>query len=358
MTLDSHNLVSHNLATSQLAPGHHLESEIAEQPDVLAGLLRDGAAEIAGVAQRIRAYAPRFVLLAARGTSDHAALYAKYLTEVLLELPAGLASPSAVTVYGARPRLDGVLYVTISQSGRSPDLLATTAQARELGALTVAVTNSPDAPLAAAAELHVNVRAGSERAVAATKSYTAQLLALYLLVEHLRGSDATDAQQLPDLAAATLRAIAERAPHAADRYRFATRLITTGRGYSYSSALEAALKLMETSYVSAQAFSAADLLHGPLAMVDPLLPVIAFVPAGRGGQALDPVLARLAERGADVLRVGPGADCELRTPVGVPEALAPIIEILPLQSLALHLARARGENPDAPRGLRKITETL
>jgi glucosamine--fructose-6-phosphate aminotransferase (isomerizing) len=343
---------------SQSAPGQHLEAEIAEQPQVLAGLLRDGAAEIATVAEQIRAYGPRFVLLAARGTSDHAALYAKYLTEVLLELPAGLASPSAVTVYGARPRLDGVLFVVISQSGRSPDLLAITTQARQRGALTVAVTNSPAAPLAAAARLHVNVRAGTERAVAATKSYTAQLLALYLLVEQLRGSDAADARHLPELAAAALQAVAETAPQAADRYRFATRLITTGRGYSLPSALEAALKLMETSYVSAQAFSAADLLHGPLAMVDPLLPVIAFVPAGRGGQALDPVLARLGERGADVLRVGPGPDCALRTPAGVPEALAPIVEILPLQSLALHLARARGQNPDAPRGLRKITETL
>jgi glutamine---fructose-6-phosphate transaminase (isomerizing) len=251
-----------------------------------------------------------------------------------------------------------VLFVVISQSGRSPDLLATTTQARQLGALSVAVTNSPESPLAAAAELHVNVRAGGERAVAATKSYTAQLLALYLLVEHLRGGDAADARHLPELATATLRAMAETVPQAADRYRFATRLITTGRGYSYPSALESALKLMETSYVSAQAFSAADLLHGPLAMVDPLLPVIAFVPAGRGREALEPVLASLDERGADVLRVGPGADCQLRTPTGVAEELAPVLEILPLQSLALHLARARGQNPDAPRGLRKITETL
>jgi glutamine---fructose-6-phosphate transaminase (isomerizing) len=202
------------------ARGEHLEAEIAEQPEVLARVLREGQAEIAAVAERVRAYQPRFVLLAARGTSDHAALYAKYLTEVRLELPAGLASPSAVTIYGARPRLEGVLFVVISQSGRSPDLLATTTHARQLGALSVAVTNSPESPLAAAAELHVNVRAGAERAVAATKSYTAQLLAVYLLVEHLRGGDAAEPRHLPELATATLRAMAETVPQAADRYRY------------------------------------------------------------------------------------------------------------------------------------------
>src|SRR5579875_459298 len=158
-------------------PGALMAAEIAEQPAVLERLLRDRA-QIAEAAARIGAAAPRFVLIAARGTSDHAGLYAKYLAEVRMELPSGLVSPSTLTVYGARPDMRGVLFVAVSQSGRSPDLIDSLCAARERGALTLAVTNAPDSPLAQAAELSIDVRAGAERAVAATKSYTAELLSL------------------------------------------------------------------------------------------------------------------------------------------------------------------------------------
>jgi glucosamine--fructose-6-phosphate aminotransferase (isomerizing) len=271
-------------------------------------------------------------------------------------LAAGLASPSTFTVYGSRPELSGVLFLAVSQSGGSPDLVDPLTVARECGALTVAVTNNPSSPLAEAAELSVDVRAGAERAVAATKTYTSELLALALL---LAGPDGTAA--LPEAAAATLANDAPLA--AAARYRFAARLITTARGYSYPTAREAALKIMETSYLPAHAFSGADLLHGPLAMVDNVSPVIAIVTDGRGGQALQPVLDRLRGRGADLVVVGPRPQVEqavagFALPAAVlPEELQPVLEILPLQRLAYEVTMARGQDPDAPRSLAKVTET-
>jgi glucosamine--fructose-6-phosphate aminotransferase (isomerizing) len=334
------------------ARGALMAAEIAQQPAVLGRLLDSEAAEIAAVADVIRSRAPRFVLLAARGTSDHAALYGKYLIETRLGLPAGLASPSAFTVYGSRPELRDVLFIAVSQSGGSPDLVDSTTAAGECGALTVAVTNNPDSPLADAAELHVDVAAGVERAVAATKTYTAELLALYLLL----GGTAAAAGALPEAAQRTLELGEARSRAAARRYRFAERLVTTGRGFAYPTAREAALKLMETSYLGAQAFSGADLLHGPLAMIDSGVPVIAVLPPGAAGAAMTPVVERLAEGGADILRVGSDGDLLVEA-TGVPDELRPVLEILPLQQLAWRLALDRGGDPDRPRGLSKVTST-
>jgi len=337
-----------------------MADEIAEQPQVWQRILTDGAAPIAEVASKITDAAPRFVLFVGRGSSDYAALYAKYLVEVTHGLPAGLVSPSSMTVYGTHPQLRDVLYVAVSQSGGSPDLVRSIEIARQHGALTLAVTNNPDSALAAAAELHVDVLAGREQSVAATKSYTAELLALYLLFDRARGGDGRNARAVPDLGARVLDCDID---GVVQRYRFAQRLITTGRGYSYPTALEAALKLMETCYVSAQAFSGADLMHGPLATVDPQVPVLAIVQEGLGRQAMLPVLDRLAERNADVVTVGPGPVPEhvagqITLPGGIPEELSPVLEILPLQQLAMRLAIARGGDPDKPRGLYKVTETL
>ena len=332
-------------------PGSLMAAEVAEQPAVLAGILRDTAL-VDEASAAIRRAAPRFVLVAARGTSDHAALYAKYLAEIRWGVPAGLASPSSLTVYGSRPDLTDVLFVAVSQSGESPDLVDSLAIARDCGALTVAVTNAAQSPLAAAAELAVDVRAGVERAVAATKTYTAELLTLYLL---LAGPDAAGAAAaLPQAAAATLADVS--AVDATVRYRDVDRLVVTARGYSYPTAREAALKLMETSYLSAQAFSGADLLHGPLAMVGASVPVIAVTTPGRGGAAMGTVVARLRETGADVLEVGAAGGLPVVTD-GVPEELAPVLEILPLQRLAWRLALLRGGDPDRPRGLAKVTRT-
>ena len=347
-------------------PGSGMRTDIDEQPQVYARLLDERAGAIAEVARQIDTWQPRHVIFTARGTSDHAALYAAYLTEIRLGIPAGLASPSAVTVYGARPDLRDTLVVGVSQSGGSPDLSEVVRVAREQGAHTLAVTNNPGSALAGAAELHIDVAAGHERAVAATKSYTAELLALLMLVESVSGGG-----RLPD----ELRGLPEQAERLladdtavelAARYRFADRFVTTGRGYAYPTAREAALKLMETSYVAALAFSGADLLHGPLAMADPDVPVLAVVGGGPAGASMREVLNRLGERRADVVVFGPAQAGDSKvdrtyrrvaTP-DVDERYAPLLDILPLQRLALALALHRGEDPDAPRGLKKVTATL
>jgi glucosamine--fructose-6-phosphate aminotransferase (isomerizing) len=345
---------------TQQHPGEHMAAEISEQPAVLAGLV-ERQAGIAEVAEKISQNPPRFALLAARGSSDHAALYAKYLIEVLLGLPAGLVSPSTATLYGARPDLRDVLFVTVSQSGGSPDLIEVTEAARQQGALTVSVTNTLDSPLRAAAELGVDIGAGVEKAVAATKTYSATLLALYLFIDAIRGGKGADAEKLGELAQQTLDGAAEGVQRAVDRYRFVDRVLTTGRGYSYATALEGSLKLAETSYLAARAYSGADLLHGPVAAVDGETAVLAVTSAGHGGQAMAEVLDAVGKRGADVLAVGSAAEdmpAALRIPVAPSaEELAPILEILPIQRIALGLSLARGGDPDSPRGLLKVTKT-
>jgi glucosamine--fructose-6-phosphate aminotransferase (isomerizing) len=345
------------------APGRIMAREMAEQPAVLRRILTEGAPRIRETAEEIAARSPRFVLLTARGTSDNAALYAKYLLEILLGKPCGLTSMSTTTAYGARPDLADCLVVTVSQSGGSPDLVASTKAAREAGALTLAVTNNPASPLAEASEFHIDILAGTEEALPATKTYTAELLALYLLVDGMRGGPgAGKAELLPDLAQSVLDRQDE-IKALAGRYRFAERMVLTSRGYGYPTAKEAALKLMETSYIPALSYSGADLLHGPLAMVDNISPVIAVVPDGRGGEALQPVLDRLRDRGADLVVIGDSAQVARASAgfalptEGLPEELQPILEIIPLQLLAYEVTIARGQDPDAPRALAKVTET-
>ncbi|MYW89851.1 SIS domain-containing protein [Amycolatopsis rubida] len=345
---------------TQLRPGEHMAAEISAQPSVLAGLV-ERRSGIAAVAEKISQNPPRFALLAARGSSDHGALYAKYLIEVLLGLPAGLVSPSTATLYGARPDLRDVLFITVSQSGGSPDLIEATEAARRQGALTVSVTNTPESPLRAASELGVDIGAGVEKAVAATKTYSATLMALYLFIDAIRGGKGEDAAKIGELAQQTLDGSVEGVQRAVDRYRFVDRVLTTGRGYSYASALEASLKLAETSYLAARAYSGADLLHGPVAAVDGETAVLAATSLGRGGEAMREVLEAVGERGADVLAVGSAANdvpAALRIPVApTVEELAPVLEILPIQRIALGLSLARGGNPDNPRGLLKVTKT-
>lgn len=342
------------------SPGTHMSAEIAEQPEVFEGLLAQRH-DIVDVAARIAARKPRFALLAARGSSDHAALYAKYLVEVLLGLPAGLVSPSTTTLYEAEPDLTDVLLVSVSQSGGSPDMLEVTEAGARNGATTVAVTNNPESTLNSAAELSVDIHAGTERAVAATKSYTATLLSLYLLVDAIRGGHAEHAAGLPELAATALASTGD-VDEAVRRYRFADRMVTTGRGYSSATAAEAALKLAETSYLSARAYSGADLLHGPVAAVDAETAVLALCSSGKGGSAMTEVLDTVHERGADICAIGSAANrATCAHSIELPdcaEELAPILEVLPVQRLALGLALDRGGDPDQPRGLNKVTRTL
>ncbi|MEI7692012.1 MAG: SIS domain-containing protein [Actinomycetes bacterium] len=340
--------------------GQLMAAEIEEQPLALSRLLDRGLEPIRAIADQIREFDPQMVLLCGRGTSDHAALYFKYLLEIKQQIPVGLVSPSTLTSYNAQPKLARVLWVTVSQSGGSPDLVDATAAARSCGALTVAVSNASDSPLAAVAELNVEIMAGPEKAVAATKSYTSQLLALYLLADAWAGGDASVATTLPLFAQQVIDA--KGGARIASRYRFVEKIVITARGYAYPTAREGALKLIETCYLSAHPFSSADLMHGPLAMIDHSHPVIAIAPEGIGGELIQPVLDRLADQDADIVVIGSSAHASgaadlIELPVGIPEEISPIVQIIPLQQLAQVMAVARGYDPDAPRGLLKVTET-
>lgn len=341
-------------------PGAVMEREIAEQPESWRRLLAERTA-ISDAARRIREWDPAFVMFIARGTSDHAALYGKYLAEVLCGFPAGSWSPSTTTLYDASPRLDRCLVIALSQSGGSPDLIRSLASARRGGALTLAITNDPTSAMAGEAELSLDLHAGPELAVAATKSYTAELLTLAVLFGELAGSPIAGIDRLPEWGDVMLGGSdgADTIERAAETFA-GDRFVLAGRGYSSATAHEGALKLMETCYVSASGFSGADLIHGPLAMVGPEVATIVLAPAGRGGDAMQDALRRLRALGTSLLVVGQGSasdDLSIALPDAVPEILAPILEILPLQRLALAISRRRGIDADSPRGLLKVTRT-
>ena len=341
--------------------GTKMLREIHEQPEVLGRILEDGWGEVFAAASSLRSRGFRYAMLAARGTSDNAALYAKYLFEVILGVPTALASPSVFTLYGGELRLDDVLVIGISQSGESKDVLETVRRSGDLGARTLSVTNDTGSSLAGAAEFHFPLRAGREESVAATKTYTASLLVLYLLVEALKGGDAPSAEVrgLPEGAREILGSRWE----GTARYRYADHVVVTSRGYNLPTAQEAALKLMETNYVVAEAFSAADLRHGPMAMIGQDFPVITIVPPGKARPGMASLVEGLRERRAEVVVIS--ADRELTSvapagfliPASCPEELSPVLYAIPPQILAHDLSRLRGLDPDAPRGLSKVTET-
>jgi glucosamine--fructose-6-phosphate aminotransferase (isomerizing) len=330
--------------------GTHFEEEIRQQPEALARLLRDGRLAIEAVADRIRAAPPAWVTIAARGTSDNAARYAQYVLGANNRLSVALAAPSLFTVYGAPPRLAGSLVVGVSQSGKSPDIVAVVVEGRRQGAITVAITNEPASPLATAAELVVPLDAGIERAVAATKTYTTELLAIAMLSAALDRDDEARWRALEEVPGQVQRAIdggARPAADAAARAAKASRFLVLGRGFNLATAFEIALKIKETSYVITEPYSFADFKHGPMALLEPGFPVLLV--EGGPREDHDAILALLTERAADVVPIG--------APAGVEEWLSPIAAVVPGQLFALELARTRGQDPDRPRGLSKVTET-
>jgi glutamine---fructose-6-phosphate transaminase (isomerizing) len=342
-----------------------VETEIREQPEALARLLREGRGPAEQIAARIRERSPGFVVIAARGSSDNAARYAQYLFGAHNRLPVCLATPSLYTAYGASPSLAGALVVGVSQSGRSPDIVAVLEAGRRDGSLTLAITNEPGSPLGRAAEHVLPLGVGPERAVAATKTYSASLGALALLSAALEGDPGRRAELelVPALMAAALALNAELAEKVA-RYRYAEHFVVVGRGFNYSTAFEVALKMKETSYLVAEPYSPADLLHGPVAMIDRGFPVLAVAPSGRVLSDLAALVGTLDARHAELVVISDDkallerARVSLPLPAGVPEWLSPLVAILPGQLFAVALARTRGLDPDLPRGLSKVTETL
>ena len=342
-----------------------LRDEILEQPAAVQRLLDAAPAAFAPISAAVQARRPRFAVIAARGTSDNAGIYAQYLLAIRNGLVVALAAPSTVTLYGARPDMADALVVGISQSGRSPDIVAVVEEARRQGALTVALTNDADSPLADTADHVVDVRAGPERATAATKTYTTELLAAALLSTALdppSSSETAELAGLPTLLSAALAAEAHARELAATHVK-RQRAVVLGRGYSYASAREWALKLQEMALVAAMAYSAADFEHGPLALAEPGLPVLTVAPSGTDLDAqLDLLTSLKADLGARLLVISdaPAAreiDEGLALPEGIPPWLAPIVEIVPAQLYAYHLTVARGLDPEHPRTINKVTET-
>jgi glutamine---fructose-6-phosphate transaminase (isomerizing) len=342
--------------------GSKMTAEMAEQPAVLRDL-QARSDEIVAALAPLRARTDAGVVIIARGSSDHAAIYGRYLLELVTRRPVSLAAPSLQTRYRAETDYSGYLAVAVSQSGHTPEIVDVLRAIRAAGAAGVAVTNAPDSPLAAAADAVIPLGAGDELAVPATKTFTAQLAAFALLAEALGPvpwpADAWTA--LPGQMEALLADRDAVAP-AVELLRDSDGAVHVGRGFLFGAALEGALKMKETTGLLAEGFSSADFLHGPIAVAGPRRPVLCYLAPGPVVDDVNDVANGAAERGAPVVALEmPGASVEqagLRIPVpGTSEALAPLLHTVRAQQLALELSLALGIDTDAPFGLSKVTAT-
>ncbi len=349
-----------------------LHDEIAEQPDRAADLLARGSDGVAAIAAALAGRPIDLVLIAARGSSDHAAIYAQYLFGALHRIPVALAAPAITSVYGVEPRMERALVIGISQSGRSPDVVGVIEAARRQGAPTVAITNDAASDLATAAEHVIDIGAGPERATAATKTYSLSLLSVAMLVAAVDGGTgfggdaAARTAALRALPAAMREALrVEAAAEAVARARAELdQCIVLGRGFEYATAREWALKLKELAQVAADPYSAADFQHGPLALIEPGYPILAVAPSGATLPGMQELLARLRDQhGVDLLVISDDAEtcglgaAALRTPAAPAEWLSPIVSVLPAQLFAYHITRARGLDTEQPRWISKVTLT-
>ena len=342
-----------------------LRKEIFEQPEVAARFLASQREPIEAIAGALRTRPVRQVVIAARGTSDHAALYAQYVLGIRHRLLVALGTPSIVSRYGVAPDFSDTLVIGISQSGASPDIVAVVAAARLQGAQTVAITNEPGSELAGAADRTIDLRAGPERAVAATKTYTTELLAIASLSAALSAEplDWRALDAIPEAIATALVLEGEIERIARDQAG-SDRALVIARGFEYATAREWALKLKELARVFADPYSAADFQHGPVALLEAGVPVLAVVRGGPTETDLIDLLGRLRDDlDADVMVVSDRAAAldvarwPLRVPTVTPEWLAPIVSIVPGQLHAMHLTRARGLDEERPRHLTKVTRT-
>jgi glucosamine--fructose-6-phosphate aminotransferase (isomerizing) len=342
-----------------------LRDEIFEQPAAITRLLEMQAESVRDVAARMGDRNVSFVYLAARGTSDNAGLYAKYLWGIHNGLPVALAAPSMFSVFKKPPKIGDSLVVGISQSGQSPDIVSVIEEGRRQGALTLAITNEGGSPIAEAAELVIETVAGSENAVAATKTYTTQLVAIAMLSTALTGNAEHREwlARLPSLVEDTL-ALDETIEDASARYRYMTECVVLGRGFNYATAYEWALKLKELAYVLAEPYSSADFLHGPVALAHQGFPVFAVVPSGKIAPDMITLLTKLVQdQQVELLVVSNEgsalalANTPLRLPERLPEWITPIPAIVPAQLFCYHLTRAKGYSTEGPRGLSKVTLT-
>lgn len=341
-----------------------LHDEILEQYQVIKDLLTSQKALAKQIAAEINARQIRYIFLAARGTSDNAGRYANYLFGAHNRLPVALATPSLFSIYHQPPLLKNALVIGISQSGQSPDIVSVVAEGKKQGNLTLALTNEPDSPLAAEADFVFDICAGRELAVAASKTYTAELAAIAMLSTALSGweTDWATLECLPAWVEETLK-LDPALEQASARYRYMQRCVVLGRGFNYATAFEWSLKLKELTYVIAEPYSSADFMHGPVAMVDQGFPVMVVNPSGAVFDSLLAVMEQLKKQSAELAVISDHPQALekghtlIELPAGIPEWLSPIISIIPAQLFCYHLTRHRGLDPDTPRSLHKVTET-
>ncbi len=340
--------------------GSIMEMEIASTPSVFQSIL-DAKSQFDSVKNIISEKKIKFVLILARGTSDNAAHFLKYLIEVKMGLPCGLTSPSAVTIYNSKLHYDGTLVIAISQSGQSPDLVAFADAAKRSGGYLIAMTNDESSPLAHLAHHHLSLLAGPELAVAATKSYSAQLLVSYLLVSSWTGATVTGQEivdQAEELVANTH--INSAAVAASSRE---SEMLFLGRGFSYANAREAALKVQETSKLSVQGLSTADYLHGPISALRESTQLYIVAPHNMPTNSISEALVKIRKHVDHITWIGEGGassgtDIRISGSRCSDEITSSIIDAISLQGFALEFAKKFGFNPDSPEGLSKVTKTL
>jgi glucosamine--fructose-6-phosphate aminotransferase (isomerizing) len=338
--------------------------EIMEQPEALRKTFQAERAHALEFMKFARQRKFRLVVLVARGTSDNAARLARYLTEITTGIPATLSAPSVHTLYRAKVDYRQALVVGISQSGEGTDVNMVLEAAKRRGGYTIGITNEKRSPMARLVDEVFLVHAGRQRSVAATKTYTGQLMIFYLLAAAL-GAKVTmeSASEIPDRVSETLKLIPQMR-ELVERYRYMNHCVVVGRGINYGNAFEFALKLMETCYVLAEPFSAADFLHGPIALIERDFPAFVFMPPGETFGHMRGLAARLGKLHAEVVAIsGPGTSIPaatrvIRMPGGIPEIYSPIPYIVPGQMFAALLAEIKGLDPDKPRSLHIVTQTV
>lgn len=338
--------------------------EIAEQPEALARTIKEERGKIARLGETLKGRGIDLIVLVARGSSDNAALFGRYLLEITTGIPVSLSAPSVHTVYRAKLNLEHALVIGVSQSGEGEDINRVLENARDGGAFTIGITNEPASSMVKLVDETLLMHGGSERSVAATKTFTGQMLLFYMLAAALaQDAHKINYEKIPDYAARALEqkpAIIE----LVQRYVFMENCVVVGRGLAYANAYEFALKLMETCYVVAERFSSADFLHGPVAMIERHFPVILFAPPGAMLDGTKDLIRRLRELRADTLSITGDLDMaamctrSIIMPREIDEFLAPIPYIIPAQLFAALLAEAKGLDPDKPRSLSKVTRTL
>jgi glutamine---fructose-6-phosphate transaminase (isomerizing) len=342
-----------------------LHSEIFEQPQRLASLLESQHQTAVEIAKAIQSHNVNYVFLAARGTSDNAGRYANYLWGAHNGLPLALATPSLFTYYQRPPRLNNALVVGVSQSGQSPDIVSVLEEGRIQNCLTLAITNIPDSPLARTADFVLDIQAGVEKAVAATKTYTNELMAIAMISAALSNSK----ESWSELASVSKWAeqallLDKQIAQMAQRYRYMNQCVVLGRGFNYATAFEWALKMKELTYVIAEPYSSADFQHGPIAMVEGGFPVMAVAPLGGVYESMLEMLTRLRKQQnaeltviSDDEKVLALAQSGIQLPPGVPEWLTPIVGVILAQLFACHLTEVKGYDAETPRSITKVTET-